>query len=62
MMKRHIGGGYGLGAFESICSDLLSLYGEVFILGDFNVNLLDTLRLSRIYLRFLCSIMLLFCR
>jgi hypothetical protein len=34
-------GNYGLDAFEGICSDFLSLYGEVFILGDFNVNLLD---------------------
>jgi hypothetical protein len=25
-------GNYGLDAFEGICSDLLSLYGEVFIL------------------------------
>jgi hypothetical protein len=24
-----------------VCSKLLSLYGEVFILGDFNVDLLD---------------------
>jgi hypothetical protein len=34
-------GDYGLEAFEGVCSDLLSLYGEVFILGDFNVDLLD---------------------
>jgi hypothetical protein len=31
-----------LDAFEGLCSDLLPLYGdEVFILGDFNVDLLD---------------------
>jgi hypothetical protein len=30
-----------LDAFEGVCSDLLSLYGEVFILGDFNVDLPD---------------------
>jgi hypothetical protein len=30
-----------LDAFEGICSDLLSLYGEVFNLGDFNSELLD---------------------
>jgi hypothetical protein len=30
-------GNYGL----DVCSDLLSLYGEVFVLGDFNVDLLD---------------------
>jgi hypothetical protein len=34
-------GDYGLEAFEGVCSDLLSLYGEVFILGDSNVDLLD---------------------
>jgi hypothetical protein len=34
-------GNYGLDAFEGICSDFLSLYGEVFILGDFNDDLLD---------------------
>jgi hypothetical protein len=28
-------------ALEGVCSDLLSLYGEVFILGDFNVGVLD---------------------
>jgi hypothetical protein len=33
-------GDYGLEAFEGICSDLLSLYGEVIILRDFNVDLL----------------------
>jgi hypothetical protein len=32
---------YGLDAFEGICSGLLSLYGEVFNLGDFNAELLD---------------------
>jgi hypothetical protein len=34
-------GDYGLEAFEGVCSDLLSFYDEVFILGDFNVDLLD---------------------
>jgi hypothetical protein len=34
-------GDYGLEAFESVCSEVLSLYGEVFILEDFNVDLLD---------------------
>jgi hypothetical protein len=34
-------GDYGLDAFEVVCFDLLSFYGEVFILGDFNVDLLD---------------------
>jgi hypothetical protein len=33
-------GYYNLDAFEGVCSDLLSLYGEVFILGDFNADLL----------------------
>jgi hypothetical protein len=28
-------------ALEGVCSDWLSLYGEVFILGDFNVGVLD---------------------
>jgi hypothetical protein len=28
-------GDYGLDAFEGVCSDLLSLYGDVFI-GDFH--------------------------
>jgi hypothetical protein len=32
---------YGLEAFEGVCFDFLSLYGEVIILGDFNVDLLD---------------------
>jgi hypothetical protein len=32
-------GVYGLDAFGGVCSDLLSLYGKVFILGDFNVDL-----------------------
>jgi hypothetical protein len=32
---------YDLDAFEGVCSDVLSLYGEVFTLGDFNVDLLD---------------------
>jgi hypothetical protein len=30
-----------LQALEEICSDLLPLYGEVCLLGDFNVDLLD---------------------
>jgi hypothetical protein len=33
-------GDYGLDVFEGVCSDLLSLYDEVFFLGDFNVDLL----------------------
>jgi hypothetical protein len=33
---------YGLQALEEICSDLLPLYGEVCLLGDFNVDLLDS--------------------
>jgi hypothetical protein len=34
-------GDYGLEAFDGVSSDFLSMYGEVFILGDFNVHLLD---------------------
>jgi hypothetical protein len=34
-----VSGDYGLEAFEGVCSDLLSLYGEVFILGDFKCRL-----------------------
>jgi hypothetical protein len=33
-------GVYGLDAFGGVCSDLLSLYGKVFILGDFNIDFL----------------------
>jgi hypothetical protein len=29
-------GDYGLDAFEGVCSDLLSLYGDVFTLGRKN--------------------------
>jgi hypothetical protein len=35
-------GHYGLDAFESAWSDLLPLYGEIFLLGDFNVDLFDS--------------------
>jgi hypothetical protein len=34
-------GDYGLQTLEEICSDLLPLYGEFCLLGDFNVDLLD---------------------
>jgi hypothetical protein len=34
-------GDYGLDSFEGVSSDLMFLYGEVFILGDFNIDLLD---------------------
>jgi hypothetical protein len=34
-------GDYGLQALEEICSNLLPLHGEVCLLGDFNVALLD---------------------
>jgi hypothetical protein len=32
---------YSLQALEEICSNLLPLHGEVCLLGDFNVDLLD---------------------
>jgi hypothetical protein len=32
---------YGLETFERICADLLPLYGDVYLLGDFNIDLLD---------------------
>jgi hypothetical protein len=34
-------GDYGLQALQEICSDLLPLYREVCLLGDFYVDLLD---------------------
>jgi hypothetical protein len=34
-------GDYDLQALKEICSDLLRLYGEFCLLGDFNVDLLD---------------------
>jgi hypothetical protein len=34
-------GDYGLKTLEEICSDLLTLYGEVCLFLDFNVDLLD---------------------
>jgi hypothetical protein len=40
-MYRSLDGDYGLQALEEIFSDLLPLYGDVCLLGDFNVDLLD---------------------
>jgi hypothetical protein len=34
-------GDYGLQTLDEICSDIPPLYGEVCLLGDFNVDLLD---------------------
>jgi hypothetical protein len=56
-------GDYGLEVFEDVCSDLLFLYGDVFILGNFNVALLDPGHvLFAPFSGVLCSIMLLFSR
>jgi hypothetical protein len=35
------GDDYGVQALDEICSNLLPLYGEVCLLGNFNVDLLD---------------------
>jgi hypothetical protein len=34
--------GYGLSALEEVCADILPDYGDVYLFGDFNVNLLDS--------------------
>jgi hypothetical protein len=34
--------GYGLSALEEMCADILPGYGDVYLFGDFNVNLLDS--------------------
>jgi hypothetical protein len=34
--------GYGLSALEEVCADILPGYGDVYLFGDFNVNLLDS--------------------
>jgi hypothetical protein len=34
--------GYGLSALEEVCVDILPSYGDVYLFGDFNVNLLDS--------------------
>jgi hypothetical protein len=33
---------YGLGTLEEVCFDILPGYGNVYLFGDFNVNLLDS--------------------
>jgi hypothetical protein len=43
IVYRMLGSGhYGLDTFESAWSDLLPLYGQIFLLGDFNVDLFDS--------------------
>jgi hypothetical protein len=34
--------GYGLSALEEVCADILPGYGDVYLIGDFNMNLLDS--------------------
>jgi hypothetical protein len=47
-------GDYNLQALEAICSNLLSLYGNVCLLGEFNVDLLDPG--DSFFPRFLCNV------
>jgi hypothetical protein len=50
-------GDYNLQALEAICSNLLSLYGDVCLLGEFNVDLLDPGdSLFPRFLDFLCNV------
>jgi hypothetical protein len=32
----------GLSAFEEVCADILPSYADVYLFGDFNVNLIDS--------------------
>jgi hypothetical protein len=34
--------GYGLSGFEEVCANILPGNGNVYLFGDFNVNLLDS--------------------
>jgi hypothetical protein len=39
----HLGAeSYGLSAFVEVCADILPGYGDVYLFGDFNVNVLDS--------------------